>query len=211
MRFDIHRPLSNPHGEIDEHIAGEFEAELMKRFAESPEAEHMDEIGWAGSVLEYARMYEGVTVSTMGKRELSRVLLDVFPRKVSCDPSSAPEIVEELRAFWSFVRREFGLSNADECLAILDEEMARTMERELADPRNFGMAKSFVMGGMAAGFDMTTEEGMGAFVRVHNANLPATALGPAPAPHLPRPLTQAERNKKKAQRKAQRTSRWKGR
>jgi hypothetical protein len=165
MMFDIHRPLTNPHGEIDEHIAGEFEAELMKRFAESPEAEHMDEIGWAGSVLEYGRVYEGVTVTTMGKRELSRVLLDIFPRKVSCEPSSAPEIVEELRAFWSFVRREFGLSNADECLAILDHEMGRTMERELADPRNFGMAKSFVMGGMAAGFDMTTEEGMGAFVR----------------------------------------------
>jgi hypothetical protein len=134
MAFDIHRPLTNKHGEVDEDVAGEFEAELMKRFAESPEAERMDEVGWAGSVLEYGRIYEGVTVTTMGKRELSRVLLDVFPRKVSCEPSSAPEIVEELRAFWSFVRREFGLPNADECLAVLNEEMSRTLERELADP-----------------------------------------------------------------------------
>ncbi|WP_437763429.1 hypothetical protein WMF27_41030 [Sorangium sp. So ce281] len=147
----------------------------------------------------------------MGKRELSRVLLDVFPRKVSCEPSSAPEIVEELRAFWSFARREFGLPNADECLAILNEEMSRTMERELADSRNFGMAKSFVMGGMAAGFDMTTEEGMGAFMRVYNTSLPAVARGPAPAPERLRPPTQTGRNKKKAQRKAQRVSRRKSR
>jgi hypothetical protein len=211
MTFDIHRSLTNQHGEIDEHVAGEFEAELMKRFAESPEAERMDEVGWAGSVLEYGRLYEGVTVTTMGKRELSRVLLDVFPRKVSCEPSSAREIVEELRAFWSFVRRESGLPNADACLAVLDDEMARTMERELANPRNFGMAKSFVMGGMAAGFDMTTEEGTGAFVRAYNASLPAATLGPAPTPHQPHPLTQAEKNKKKAQRRAQRASRQKGR
>ncbi len=143
----------------------------------------------------------------MGKRDLSCVLLEVFPRKVSCEPSSAPEIVEELRAFWSFVRREFGLPNADECLAILDEEMSRILERELANPRNFGMAKSFVMSGMAAGFDMTTEEGMGAFTRVYNAILPAAALGWAPAAGRLRPLTQAEKNRKKAQRKAQRASR----
>jgi hypothetical protein len=64
---------------------------------------------------------------------------------------------------------------------------------------------------MAAGFDMTTEEGMGAFMRAYNANLPAAPLGPAPVPHRPRPPTQAEKNKKKAQRKAQRASRRKSR
>jgi hypothetical protein len=215
MTFDIHRPLTNKHGELDEDVAGEFEAELLQRFADSPEAkpilERTGDLGWAGSVLEYGRIYEGVTVTTMGKRELSRVLLDVFPRKVSCEPSSAPEIVEELRSFWSFVRREFGLENADECLATLDDEMGRTMEREFANPRNFGMAKSFVMGGLTAGFDMTTEEGMGAFMRAYNASLPAAALGPASAPGRLRPPTQAEKNKKKVQRKAQRASRRKSR
>lgn len=215
MTFNIHRPLTDHHGELDEHVAEEFEADLMQRFADSPEAtpilEPTGDLGWGGLVLEYGRIYEGVTVTTMDKRDLSRVLLDVFPRKVSCKPSLAPEIVEELRAFWSFVRRELGLPNADECLAILDEEMSRTMERELANPRNFGMAKSFVMGGMAAGFDMTTGEGMGAFTRLHNASLSAAALGWAPAPGGLRSPMQAEKNRKKAQRKAQRASRRKNR
>jgi hypothetical protein len=211
MAFDIHRSLTNKHGEIDEAAAEEFEAGLMERFADSPEAKPIlkrtGDVGWAASVLRYGRIYEGVTVTTMGERELSRVLLDVFPRKVSCEPSSAPKIVEELRAFWSFVRREFGVQNADECLAVLDDEIARTMERELANPRNFGMAKSFVMGGMAAGFDMTTQEGTDAFMRAYNANLLAAGVRPAPAPGRLRLPTQAEKNKKKAQRKAQRASR----
>lgn len=216
MTFNIHRPLTNKHGELDDDVAAEFEAELVQRFAESPEAEPILErtgdLGWAGAVLEYGRIYEGITVTTMGRRELACVLLDVFPRKVSCEPLSAPEIVEELRAFWSFVRREFGLPNADECLAVLDDKMARTMERELADPRNFGMAKSFVMRGMAAGFDMATQEGMDAFMRAYNASLTAAAPGHFSAPgRLRRPPTQAEKNKKKAQRKAQRISRRKGR
>ena len=215
MTFDIHRSLTDEHGEIDEDVAEELEAELMERFAESPEAspiiERTGDVGWAGTVLMYGRTYEGATVTTMGKRELARVLLDVFPRKVSCEPSAAPEIVEELRAFWSFVRRSFGLSNADECLMILDAQMVQTMKRELADPRNFGMAKSLMMGGTAAGFDMTTEEGTGAFMRAHNAGLPGAALGPSHDIGRMRPMTQAEKNKRKAQRKAQRASRRKSR
>ena len=215
MELDIHRSLTNKHGEIDEAAAEELEDELMERFADSPEAkpiiERTGDVGWAGHVLQYGRSYEGVTVTTMGQRELSRVLLDVFPRKVACEPSSASEIVEELRAFWSFLRREFGLRNADECLAVLDEKMASTLERELANPRNFGMAKSLVMGGMAVGFDMTKEEGIGAFMNAYNANLQTIRVGPAPAPRPLRPLTQSEKNKKKAQRRAQRESRRKSR
>jgi hypothetical protein len=215
MAFDIHRALTDELDEIDEEAAERFEAELMERFAESAEAspllERTGSVDWAGLVLEYGRLYEGVTVTTMGKRELSSVLLGVFPRKVSCDPSSAPEIIEELRAFWSFLRRELGLPNAGECLALLTHETARTMERELADPRSFGMAKSFVMAGRAAGFDMTTEEGMGAFMYAYNASLPAAPLMPAPSPARLHLLTHAEKNKKKAQRKAQRASRRKSR
>jgi hypothetical protein len=204
MTFDIHRPLTREYGEIDEAAAEAFEAELLEGFDDSPEMkpilEGTDRVCWAGLLLEYARLYEGVTVTTMGKRALSGVLLELFPRNVSCEPSSAPEIVAELRAFWSFLRRELELPNADECLAVLDAEMTQTLERELANPKNYGMAKSFVMGGMAAGFDMTTEEGMNAFMLLQNATAPAIARGLAPASGPQRAPTQAEKNKKKAQR-----------
>lgn len=111
MTFDIRRSLTNAHGEIDEDAAEPLEAELMERFAESPEAspiiERTGAVGWAGSVLSCGRTYEGVTVTTMGKRELSRVLLDVFPRKVSCELQRRPlgdplsgAIVTRRQAWW---------------------------------------------------------------------------------------------------------------
>jgi hypothetical protein len=215
MTLDIHRTLTDEHGEIDDEAAGELEDELMERFAASPEAqpiiERTGDVGWAGFVLTYGRDYEAVTVTTMRKGHLSRVLLDVFPRKVSCKPSAAPKIVEELRAFWLFLRREFSLANADECLAVLDDAMVRAMERQLANPRNFGMAKSFVMSGTAAGFDMRSAEGIAAFMHAHNASLPRASAGPALSPPRPRQLTQAEKNRKKAARKAERAGRRKGR
>lgn len=38
MNLDLHRNLTDEHGEIDEEAAAELEAELMERFAQSPEA-----------------------------------------------------------------------------------------------------------------------------------------------------------------------------
>ena len=39
------------------------------------------------------------------------------------------------------------------------------------DPARGGLAKSFLMGGMAAGFDMTSQEGMNQFKDFYNAQL----------------------------------------
>ena len=39
------------------------------------------------------------------------------------------------------------------------------------DPANFGMAKSFFMGGQSAGFDMTNEAEANQFIMQYNANL----------------------------------------
>jgi hypothetical protein len=45
------------------------------------------------------------------------------------------------------------------------------------DPSRFGMAKSFVMMGQAAGFDMTKQEDIDAFVATHNASLASGHVG----------------------------------
>src|SRR5256885_8402615 len=43
---------------------------------------------------------------------LFRSVFELFPRKVSTGPESADHIIAELRAFWEFVRREYGLQSA---------------------------------------------------------------------------------------------------
>lgn len=95
------------------------------------------------------------------------------------------------------------------------------MERELSNPANFGMAKSFFTMGTQAGFDMTTQEGLDAFMLAYNsALLSKQGIGlplgfPAgededaffgPGPTSP-PRSQRERQKKRQARKAQRQAR----
>ena len=56
-------------------------------------------------------------------------------------------------------------------LARLTPQAARRLERELQEPTNFGMAKSFVLMGQEAGFDMESPEGMRAWVEAYNATV----------------------------------------
>jgi hypothetical protein len=59
-------------------------------------------------------------------------------------------------------------------LASLTPQAARRLERALQDTANFGMAKSFVLMGKEAGFDMESPEGMQAWVQAYNATVAPT-------------------------------------
>jgi hypothetical protein len=91
-------------------------------------------------------------------------------------------------------------------LARLTPQAARHLERELQEPANFGMAKSFVLMGKEAGFDMESPEGMQAWVEAYNATIAPTMAaasghpGP-PTKHkargVPKGTMNAPRRKKK--------------
>lgn len=204
--------------EIDPQTRGRLEHELLHAFSASPEAKALDGVQWSDLVFDYAATYFGATVATLGPAELREILFDLFPQKVSVLASKAPAIVDECRALYAFLKREGGLEQADACLRVLGGDAASVLEAALSDPRNFGMAKSIVMAGHAAGFDMETKEGVEAWMRVAQAGpLPASVRlpplgGPSWALDWPSPtLTPAERAKKKSQRKAARKARKKNR
>jgi len=133
---------------------------LFELFMESPEGQALiDEgiqPGWADMMMDYGINYLGVTPPKMSSGNLSEILFDLFPSKVSADAGEAPEIIRELQAFWKFLQREFHLENAAGCLKLLDDKVARRLEKEMSNPANFGIAKSFVMMGKERGFDMAT-------------------------------------------------------
>ncbi len=58
-------------------------------------------------------------------------------------------------------------------LRVLDDKAAPRLQKELGDPANFGIAKSMVMMGLERGFDMTSQEGMEAWMKTYNAELAA--------------------------------------
>jgi len=186
--FDIHQTITDEYGERDEIKVRNYIDGLMADFAESPEAKPLQEadedLGWAAMLIESYINYIGSTPSEMTLRDFNEVLFSIFPRKVSVEAEEAGSIIAGLRAFWRFVARQYGLANAQTILATLDDAATSRLQKKLADPASFGMAKSFFMLGSKAGFDMTTPEGLAAFQTVYNAQLLGGQPGSQP-PGLP--------------------------
>jgi len=122
-------------------------------------------------MVHYAISYLGVTPPTMTANDLEEVAYSLFPRKVITERGDGAEIIQELRAFWHFLQSAYQLPQARQMLARLTPQAARRLERELQEPANFGMAKSFVLLGKQAGFDMEAPEGMRAWVKAYNATV----------------------------------------
>jgi len=171
MTFDVRAKVFDEAGDYDEK-SGYREA-LLGMFQESPEAEALGdvEMGWADSFVHYGLDYIGVTPAQMRPDHVEEIVFDIIPRKVVAEPGEAGDAVREIRAFWDFVKRRFGLENAEACRSALGGDAERRLEERLADPGCFGMAKSFLTTGGSLGFDLGSEGGLGAWVTAYNAML----------------------------------------
>ena len=217
--FNIHASIFDSFGESDEQRAEQYVDGLMEEFARSPEGVAIQEKygnqNWTRAMLEYGIDYMGTTPAEMSLSDFDEVLFGLFPQKVSVEADLAGEIVDEIRAFWQFVDRAYALDNAPAILALLNNGATRKLQKKLDDPSTFGLAKSIVMLGKKAGYDMSTEEGTAEFMAVFNASLesgevPDLPLGPLPGiglDDLPQPHdrpTGDALKKKRKERKRQR-------
>ena len=190
MDFDIHQlDDRDPESEETEAALDAFQEALLERFAQSPEGQERlqadPELGfWAAQLIYYGYQYEGATIPQMTVGHVRTVVTDLLPRKITLQsPEQADDAIPELVAFWKYLGREFRLPHADAILKFL-REVESSFPGTMNDPSNFGMAKSlFAMGG-AAGFDMTTQEGLDAFMLAYNASLLNRQAPPNPS--LPR-------------------------
>lgn len=166
---------------------------LAALFEKSPEGQALlaqDEdadLWWANVMLEYAMIYVEASPPEITTDDLREVLFDLFPRKVSTPEGfDGEKVVRTLRAFWSFLKREFGLPNADACLRFLDDRTARRMDKEMNDPSNFGMAKTVVMMGAERGFDMGKQEDVDQWMATFDEEF-AIDMGAPPGVGIPFP------------------------
>ena len=126
---------------------------------------------------------KGSAVPQLTVGDVRTVVTELFPRKISLpSPQQADDAIPELLAFWKYLKREFQLPQADAVLEFL-REVEPDFPGMMNDPENFGMAKSFFTMGHAAGFDMTAQEGVNAFMLAFNASL--LARQPPPRPSMP--------------------------
>ena len=167
MTFDLYQLDNLEFGE-DSKLIQEYIHEAIQAFEDSPEGqaysdEHPDFGGWIRSFIDFGYSYEGFTLPKMTEIDADLLMGSILPRKITLmDASEADDAGDELIAFWAFLKREYGLENADSIIAYLDS-IKDQFPQWMVDPNRAGMAKSFMMGGMQAGFDMTTQEGLNAF------------------------------------------------
>lgn len=202
--FDLNESPFDRSGDFDEGAAEEHLEALLERFARSPEAAGLPSPPrYAQLVVDLALRELGVPVAQLVPHHLRDLLFEVIPARVSVDASIAEPMVRELRAFFGFLHRQFGLRSAALCLqrALGPGVDARVRER-LADSGAYGVAKSFFMEGAAAGFDVTTDEGLAQWVEAANS---ASRGQPRAAPASRAPAR--AKKKKKAAAKARRRSR----
>jgi hypothetical protein len=155
-------------------------------------------------------LYQGVSVPDMTDLAFETVVYDIVPAKVTVDPDEARDMVLEARAFCRYLRRAHGLENAEECLAIVeDDEAIDALHAALANPHNWGMAKSMMMAGKAKGYDISSREGIERWMGAYNASLPlpTSALSLRPSAPTSRQARASRRNKRKQQKAAHRKNR----
>ena len=204
--------LANDDEEIDPDRRRELEDELVHEFVASPEAKSLTDIQSCHFVMDFAADYFGATIATLGPRELREIVFEIIPRKVSIDASRARWIIDESRAFYAFLKREYALEQADACLRVLGGDAVKRLEEALSNPSNFGMAKSVFMAGREAGFDVDSKEGIEAWMRtIQGRPLPPSVQFPSfgvPGPGaIDKATARAKKNKRKTARKARRKNR----
>lgn len=158
-------------GEIQEQAASEYLDNAVREFTLSDEGRNF-EGGYLYRFLDIGLTYLGVTVDAMTVGDVCEILLEVFPRKVSLKAEECTAAISELCAFWHYIDRVHRLELAGE----IEKEirgMLAEFRSEMANPANFGMAKSLFMAGAAEGYDMMNVEENLKFIAAYNSRLPA--------------------------------------
>lgn len=98
MPFDVHQPIFNPNGELDNDARAAYQQALIKQFHASPEGQAYFQGNdapntWTDVFLTCAATHGGVTPPQMTVADFDHVLLDIFPRQVSTTADSAASFI----------------------------------------------------------------------------------------------------------------------
>ncbi len=172
MSFDVYLLDQLDYEDAREQLY-DYSQALLEHFSESPEGkaycQQTSDYGyWITRLVEMGYIYAEVTLPQMTEQSVGEIVSDIFPRKITLlNRQDADPAIPELVALWTFLRREYQFLEAEEVIQYLEKNQAKFVDW-MFDPRRAGMAKSFMMGGQASGFDMTTEEGMRAYQQAFN-------------------------------------------
>jgi hypothetical protein len=148
---------------------------LIEEFAASPEGQELaDRIGdkaggWIYPFLDYGFRYEGFTPLNLDPDDVHYLIEVLLPKRVTLiQPEEADEMLWEFISFWEYLQRAYQLPNAEGILRYLRSVSPAYFREAMFDPERVGIAKSFVMAGLEAGYDMSNQEEINAFMQIYN-------------------------------------------
>ncbi|MEM9217864.1 MAG: hypothetical protein AAGD25_26430 [Cyanobacteria bacterium P01_F01_bin.150] len=134
---------------------------------------------WIGTFIEMGYLYGEKTLSKMTKKDAQILMEHTLPRKITLlNPSDTDGAIEELIAFWTFLKETYKFRSAGAIIKYL-QSIEDKFAGWMFDPSRGGIAKSFMMKGIESGHDMTTPEGITAFQKEYNQNPKANLLSNA--------------------------------
>lgn len=183
MSFEINQWFTNFDGNFDEEEVEKYQDTLIKRFESSIEGQAYlkgQESDWADLFLDIVIRRLGVMLQYVYTDVMREIFYDIIPATVVIDPQDASQVIEELKAFFQFLKREFSLDNADACLKVLNQKnLLKRFTDALNDPSNYSPTKIILMQMMEADVDITDEGQVAKFIEGYNANI-TEAMKPPP-------------------------------
>ncbi|RLF69731.1 MAG: hypothetical protein DRN40_06200 [Thermoplasmata archaeon] len=116
---------------------------------------------------EYMYTHHGLSPEEWDEEGVKECCLYTLPGKIAEGESYFKSVVPVLSAFFAFLGKKDLLRNAIR-LILTVKEIDKQIVRNARDPKNWGIAKSFVMAAKAAGVDITDEEEMRKFIEIYN-------------------------------------------
>ncbi len=172
---------------LDGYIEGAIQAFVDSEVGQAYVKTHPQGGYWIGTFIEMAYLYGEHKLPKMAKGDAQEVMEYILPRKLTLlDPSETDDAIDELVAFWTYLDQEYKFRSAKAIVKYL-RSIENKFPQWMFDPSRGGMAKNFMMQGMEAGYDMTSEEGMRAFQEVYNQNPPQMSMGIPGMPGMPIP------------------------
>lgn len=155
--------------------------EVIEGFFESPEEQALGREAHFGAQVVDLALQDGSPLSDLDPASLKRALFDTVPAELAVHPDEARTILEDTRAMLRYLHRVGELDDLAGCLAVADPKHEGRLAAALGDTRRYSMAKSLILEGTRAGFDMSTEAGVRAFIAQRGVG-PAAARGRGDSP-----------------------------
>ncbi len=180
----LRAPLITAKGDLDDARCQSYLAAVEQAFERAPESRGVAPT-WAAMFAELAANFAGKTLGALAPDEVRELVFGYIPRSISVAADEAPAIVASIRALLAFAAREIGGYAPNRCLAQLPARSVEMLADELGNRANFGPAKQLIMQGIAAGYDMTSEAGVAAWVAAVNQSRKKPARKKKPATKKP--------------------------